>query len=68
MAKKNLCAEDYDLMTVNEVAARAKIGAKSVWRAIDRLEIAVTRLGGCARISEAAYREWIRRSTHDAAL
>lgn len=51
-------AEDR-LMTVQEVASRAAVSAKTVYRAIGAGQLAATRIGRCLRVTGAAFDEWI---------
>ena len=51
------------LLTVAEVASRARVSMKTVYRAIQRGDLAASRLAtNCLRISEQAFEDWVERS------
>lgn len=55
-------------MTVQEVASRAAVSAKTVYRAIGGGQLAATRIGRCLRVTGAAFDEWIGLAAQSQAL
>jgi len=58
---------EQGLLTVGDVAALAQLSTKTIRRAIDRGDLAASKLGGRVRIRREDVDDWIERSRIPAA-